>query len=351
MYKQIQKTLDWGVKFASLAITAPATWVVATELFSDIESAFMLFIMRFAAVFLIEGVLLSNWLLLEFDTKATPEIKARYAITALTMYVALAVIGFRHEGPTGIVFRVALLAALIGSGWDTYVMTWQRATRNVDRSAQNARKVKRHARKLSITEAITRRESDHYAELALIDAEGTAKLEQHQLYGKRLIAEVRVEDKGQMKRILEQDEQFDQLTTGSQASENGKKKLTQPSSQSSVAAAQLPSAPAAPAPAAPAAPVSDPKESGTIEFEEPQEETASETGDHQLIQGILDAFEEEPRLTQQQLADKLGSSRSTIGKLVREMRDDGTVVKEGRAHYPGYIYDEMMEKEARRKRK
>lgn len=348
MYKQIQKTLDWGVKFASLAITAPATWVVATELFSDIESAFMLFVMRFAAVFLIEGVLLSNWLLLEFDTKATPEIKARYAITALTMYVALAVIGFRHEGPTGIVFRVALLAALIGSGWDTYVMTWQRATRNVDRSAQNARKVKRHARKLSIKEAITRRESDHYAELALIDAEGTAKLEQHQLYGKRLIAEVRVEDKGEMKRIIEQDERLGQLASGSQSSENGKKKLTQPPSQSSVAAAQLPAAPTAPAPVAP---VSDQKESGTIEFEEPQEEKESETGDHQLIQGILDAFEEEPRLTQQQLADKLGSSRSTIGKLVREMRDDGTLVKEGRAHYPSYVFDEMMEKEARRKRK
>ena len=45
--------------------------------------------MRVAAVFLVEGVLLSNWLLLEFDKRATPEIKARYGLSALLMYGAL----------------------------------------------------------------------------------------------------------------------------------------------------------------------------------------------------------------------------------------------------------------------
>lgn len=203
MYKNIQKVLDWGVKLASIAITAPATWIVATELFADVESSFLLFLMRFAAVFLIEGVLLSNWLLLEFDKGAAPEVKARYAITALVMYAALAVIGFRHEGPTGIVFRVALLAALIGSGWDTYVYTWQRATANIDRSAQNARKVRRHARKLAIKEAITRREAEHSAEIALIRAEGQAALHRNDLYGKRLMARVNVEDKSEMLTIEE----------------------------------------------------------------------------------------------------------------------------------------------------
>jgi hypothetical protein len=68
--------------------------------------------MWFTAVFLIDGVMLSNWLLLEFDKQATPEIKARYGLTALAMYVALLVIGWRHEGPTRLVFRLALLAAL-----------------------------------------------------------------------------------------------------------------------------------------------------------------------------------------------------------------------------------------------
>src|SRR5690348_1626979 len=121
MYKGIQKALDWGVKLASLAVTGPATWLVSAELFKDVSSPLILFMMQFAAVFLVEGVLLSNWLLLEFDKNATPEIKVRYGITALVMYAALLVIAWRHEGPTGLVFRLALLAALVGSGWDTYV--------------------------------------------------------------------------------------------------------------------------------------------------------------------------------------------------------------------------------------
>lgn len=214
MHKFIQKTIDWGVKAASLAITGPATWVVATQLFSDISNPILLFTMRAAAVFLIEGVLLSNWLLLEFDRNATPEIKARYGITALAMYVALLVIGWRHEGPTGLVFRIALLAALIGSGWDTYVYTWQRATSKVDRSAENAARVRRHARKLSIKEAIFRREAEHTAQIALIEAQSVASLEQTALYGQRMIASIRLEDKAERKKLLETEEAMDTPTNG-----------------------------------------------------------------------------------------------------------------------------------------
>lgn len=223
MYKHIQKALDWGVKIASLAITGPATWVVATELFTDINDPILLFVMRFAAVFLIEGVLLSNWLLLEFDVKATPGIKARYGITALVMYAALAVIGWKHEGPAGLVFRIALLAALIGSGWDTYVYTWHQATRNVDRSAVNAARVKRHARKLSIREAILRREADHKAALKLIDAEGMAALEQNSLYGQRLIDRVHLEDKAERATLQEQGLKMGSASETGMGS-NGKKK-------------------------------------------------------------------------------------------------------------------------------
>ena len=87
MYSKVQKFIDWGIKIASLAITGPATWRVAAQLFADIPEPFV-YVMQFAAVFLIEGVLISNWLLLEFDKTATPEIKVRYALTALAMYAA-----------------------------------------------------------------------------------------------------------------------------------------------------------------------------------------------------------------------------------------------------------------------
>lgn len=96
LYETVNKALNWGVKLArSLAVTGPATWMVATDLFSDIQQPTILFVMRFSAVFLIEGVMLSNWLLLEFDKHATPEIKARYGLTALAMYMALLMIGWR----------------------------------------------------------------------------------------------------------------------------------------------------------------------------------------------------------------------------------------------------------------
>ncbi len=219
MYRYIQKTLDWGVKVASLAITGPATWVVATQLFSDIQIPALLFAMRFAAVFLIEGVLLSNWLLLEFDKNATPEIKARYGITALAMYAALAVIGWRHEGPTGLVFRVALLAALIGSGWDTYVYTWQRATSRIDRSAENAGRVRRHARRLSIREAMMRREAEHREVLALMEVENSAALERTALYGERLQTHIRVEHQAENLKLMAQEDHL--LAAGPS---NGKKK-------------------------------------------------------------------------------------------------------------------------------
>jgi len=224
MYRYIQKTLDWGVKMASLAVTAPATWIVATRLFSDVESPVLLFIMRFAAVFLIEGVLLSNWLLLEFDRNATPEIKARYGLTALAMYISLAVIAWEHEGPTGLVFRVALLAALIGSGWDTYVYTWQKATSRVDRSAENSAKVRRHARKLSINEAITARNAEHDQTLALIDAENRAILEDTSLYGQRRLARVQVDHQAEHIKILEDEDRLLAASNG-----NSRKKAGRPS--------------------------------------------------------------------------------------------------------------------------
>lgn len=156
MWESVTRITDWLVKLASLAVTGPATWIVAGELFIDVTDPTLYFAMRLSAVFLVEGVLLSSWLRLEFDVKADSLLKARYGMTALAMYVALLVIAWRHEGPAGLVFRVALLAALIGSGWDSYVDTWKRATRRVDRSAINSARVKRHRRKLAILTERTR---------------------------------------------------------------------------------------------------------------------------------------------------------------------------------------------------
>jgi len=318
MYKQIQKALDWGVKIASLAITAPATWIVATQLFSDVQIPALLFAMRFAAVFLIEGVLLSNWLLLEFDTRATPEIKVRYGLTALAMYVALLVIGWRHEGPTGLVFRVALLAALIASGWDTYVMTWQRATAKVDRTVEASGKVRRHARKLSIREAILQRESEHAATLALISAEGEAAREGNALYGERLLAELRVEDRAERGRIQQKAERLARSIAansngngnGNGNGQNGKsdaKKLT---------TVELPEL-----------------DSGAIESASLGSAGSDLTDDRLLTLSILEGFDDDPSISRTALAQKLGVGRGRLSRLVNDMIQDGLLMRDGRSHY------------------
>lgn len=318
MYKHIQKALDWGIKIASLAVTAPATWIVATELFNDVQNTTLLFAMRFAAVFLIEGVLLSNWMLLEFDTRATPEIKARYGLTALAMYVALLVIAWRHEGPTGLVFRVALLAALIGSGWDTYVLTWQRATAKVDRSAEASAKVRRHARRLSIKEAILQRETDHAATLALINAEGEAAREGNALYGERLLAELHVEDRAERTRIQQKAERLARSIAvngsgngnGSNSGQNGK------SDAKKATTVELP-------------------ESGS-EHREPASPGSADsvaTDDRLLTLSILEGFADDPSISRTALAQKLGVGRGKLSRVVTDLIQDGLLVRDGRSHY------------------
>jgi hypothetical protein len=87
--KTISKGLAWAVKIAGMIMCAPVTWLVAGELFTDINPNAVRYIVQFSAVLLVEGVLLSNWLMMDYDHDAAPEIKARYAATALIMYLCL----------------------------------------------------------------------------------------------------------------------------------------------------------------------------------------------------------------------------------------------------------------------
>ena len=311
MYRYIHKTLDWGVKIASLAVTGPATWIVAGELFGDVTSPALLFAMRFAAVFLIEGVLLSNWLLLEFDKKADPAIKARYGLTALAIYLALLVIGWRHEGPAGLVFRLALLAALIGSGWDTYVYTWQRATSRVDRSAGNAAKVRRHARRLAIREAMIRREAEHANTLAMIDAERGAAIERTGRYGERMLEHVRIEDEQERSRLLEAQDQRalgpgNPPAAGSGQANGNPRTARQRSGQSLPQTLKLP------------------EWITRTSYEDEVSESFTEQG---LTQGIVEAFRREPSPNRGELADHLGVSKSKLAKTIKELVEQGVMAK------------------------
>jgi len=294
MYKAIQKSLDWGVKIASLAVTGPATWQVSAELFKDVQSPLILFLMQFAAVFLVEGVLLSNWLLLEFDKNATPEIKVRYGVTALVMYAALLVIAWKHEGPTGIVFRLALLAALVGSGWDTYVYTWHRMGASVDRSAENSGKVKRHARNLSIKEAMMRREAEHQATVAIISAENNAALHHTQLYGERLLDRINLDDKSERLQLMDENDALERDSSGK------KKRLpTLPPSVARSARRELPYT-SAPDPAI-----------------------------QELRASILGALAADPNYEPGALSERLGYSQQQVKSTVAHLLEEGALYQDG----------------------
>jgi hypothetical protein len=339
MYKQIQKTIDWGVKIASIAITGPATWIVAGQLFYDIQSPILLFIMKLSAVFLVEGVLFSNWLLLEFDVKASPEIKARYAFTALIMYAVLAVIGFQHEGFVGIVFRIALLLALIGSGWDTYVYTWERMTSRVDRSVSNARRVKRHARRLAIREALMARESDHRVTVELNQVEETARLADASLYGERLMEQNVLRDREERIDLKRRDQHLQleaarvsgRSLPAPQANGAQQQQVELPPENDDTPEAKknglTPSQAIAQADISPV--------TGTIDIPDEMEveEVELESDDQLLTHSILDAYADDPKITYKNLAKKLGINERKIGEKVRELTDDGLLMKQGRARF------------------
>ena len=80
---------------------------------------------QLAAVVLVEGVLVSNWILLESRKSEGPEVKLRYALTVAVMYLGMLAVSLADgEGGAGLIFRVAFGLALIGSTWDTFAHTF-----------------------------------------------------------------------------------------------------------------------------------------------------------------------------------------------------------------------------------
>lgn len=201
----VNKTLNWIIKIAGMIICAPVTWLVAGQLFFDVQLPAARFIVQLAAVLLVEGVLLSNWLLLELDRQAAPEIKTRYALTALGMYAGLWVLAWQHgEGPAGLVFRAALGAALLGSGWDTYVKTWLSLTAKADKNASEAGAVKRHRRKLAIADAKDSASVDFELLRERRDLARTVELEQLRMEKDRALKGVALEHKRGLRQLTEQ---------------------------------------------------------------------------------------------------------------------------------------------------
>lgn len=151
----INKLINSMVKIAGVIITAPVTWLVAGQLFGDVQPAWLRVIVQASALLVVEGVFITNWIALDSDRGAVPEIKARYALTSGGMYCGLWILALWHgEGVAGLVFRLALGGALIGSMYDAGIHTMLKRDREADRDILKDWRVARHARNLARQNAI-----------------------------------------------------------------------------------------------------------------------------------------------------------------------------------------------------
>lgn len=143
----LNKVLSWFVKTAGTIICAPITWLVAGQLFRDIQPDWFRIVVQLSALLVVEGVFLSSWIALDTEQAAPPEIKVRYALTAVSMYAGLWILALVHgEGLAGLVFRLALGGALIGSIYDSGVYTLLKKDKAADRDIMSDWSVKRHKR-------------------------------------------------------------------------------------------------------------------------------------------------------------------------------------------------------------
>lgn len=201
-YESVNKALNGLIKIAGLIITAPVTWLVAGRVFADIEIVALRYVMQAAAVGLVEFVFLSNWLLLEHDKNAPTEIKTRYALTAASLYVGLWVLALSHgEGLIGMIFRASLGAALVGSGWDTYVLAWQKVMARADRDIKSLPKVRRHALKRQEELALMEIDAQHKVSTARLELQTSVSLSAVKLEAERCQQAVASEHRQQLEKV------------------------------------------------------------------------------------------------------------------------------------------------------
>ena len=151
---KLMKFVDGLVKTATVIVTAPATWEVAANAVGN------KFLLQVAAVTLVEGALISFWLLLDMK-RGDPEEQGFYAFSLALLYFGLLCIGLVHgEGAAGVVFRLAMGLAIARSGWEAFSHTWRKATSNADADILTTWVVRRHARRMSRRDAILARDSE-----------------------------------------------------------------------------------------------------------------------------------------------------------------------------------------------
>lgn len=148
MKLELEKLLKGMIKVAAVALTAPATWAVAGQLYDD---PFQRFIVQVAALVLVEGALLLGWHQLDNDRKAETGQRILYAAITIVAYGVLWFVAIAHnEGIAGIAFRLTL-AVLIGySIFESGILANIKIKRSVNRDISKHRKARKLRQKVDL---------------------------------------------------------------------------------------------------------------------------------------------------------------------------------------------------------
>jgi hypothetical protein len=281
-----EKLLKNSIKIAAVALTSPATWTVAGGLY---ENAFQRILVQLAALVLVEGALMLGWWQLDNDRKAEMPQRVLYATLALVSYIALWSIAIAHgEGAAGITFRLTLGVLLGYSVFESGILANIKLRRSADRNIESHYTVKRYRRKRAITHA--RKEIDAEFKIASAELAVNTEMARETL---RFTRERRL--KGL---TLDHESALSDLIGSARPSGNGH-----------------------PAPAIPAE-VDEPVVSVA-----PQE--LASLSDLEVREGIVTAFEDDPKYVRSHLAKELGVSKTKLYDVINELIDEGVLDRRG----------------------
>ncbi|MFK7848305.1 MAG: hypothetical protein AB8G77_23660 [Rhodothermales bacterium] len=200
-----QRLIDLMIKAAGVVLTSVATYQVASNTFAHLDAPWN-GIVAIGALFLVEGAFVATWFAIDTQKQAPMAMKVSWAVTLITIYTALLVIGIVNgEGSAGWAFRL-ILAIMIGKSiYEAGVYEVLKSQRKSDQNIEKAYKVRRLKRKVEREKAIHalldtnmeqgyRRELADRVDRARLDMEHEAAMIKVQLHREHLMERVHVKD-------------------------------------------------------------------------------------------------------------------------------------------------------------
>lgn len=165
----IQHIIDWVIKLATMVITIPATWTVASLVYDSRLDGFPLLLVKIAAVSVVDLVFLASIWIIEGRKGISDSEKIVNATIVWVLYFMLLFIAFENgEGLQGIIFRVAIAIYLARITQSTLAASFRRSEK--EEQAGEGSSVKWLARILSFFLVMRQMISEYAVKMKLLAA-------------------------------------------------------------------------------------------------------------------------------------------------------------------------------------